>query len=83
MTATGGTNQETDLVYSQPNNEVTNGTQTTVTSYPTGSSGSSTTSTYLFSNGVEVAETDGNGATKYINPRSRDAARLRLDRWER
>jgi RHS repeat-associated protein len=72
---TGTTNQEQDFAYAT-NSTVTNGTQTTITDYPNGSSGSSTTSTYVFSNGVEVAETDGTSATTYDN---RDPATLLAD----
>jgi RHS repeat-associated protein len=70
--ATGGTNEEQDFVYAS-NSTVTNGTQTTVTSYPNGSGGTTTTTTYLYSNGVEVGQTNGAGATTYVN---RDPATL-------
>ena len=72
VTTTGGTNQEQDFAYAT-NSTVTNGTQTTLTSYPNGSGGSSTTATYLFSNGVEVGETNGTGDSAYVN---RDPATL-------
>ena len=57
----------------RPTPTVTNGTQTTVTDYPYGSGGTSTTATYLYSNGVEVADTNGDSATTYVN---RDPATL-------
>lgn len=69
---TGATNQEQDFSYGS-NSTVTNGTQTTVTDYPNGTGAASATSTYVFSNGVEVAETDGTSATTYVN---RDPATL-------
>ncbi len=68
----GSTNQELDFAYAT-SNAVANGTETTVTVYPDGPGGSTTTSTYLFSNEVEVAEQDGTGATTYVN---RDPATL-------
>jgi RHS repeat-associated protein len=64
---TGGTNQEQDFAYAT-NSTVTNGTQTTVTDYPNGSSNPSTTATYLFSNNVEVGETNAGGAITYTDP---------------
>ena len=62
--ATGGTNQEQDFSYGT-NATVTNGTQTVVTSYPDGSGGPTTTTTYVYSNGVEVSQTDGTGVSTY------------------
>jgi RHS repeat-associated protein len=72
VTTTGGTNHEQDFAYAT-NSTVTNGTQTILTSYPNGTGGSSTTATYLFSNGVEVGVTNGTSATTYVN---RDPATL-------
>jgi RHS repeat-associated protein len=69
---TGATNQEQDFSYAT-SSLVTNGTETTVKSYPNGTSGTSTTTTYLYSNNVEVGLTNGTGATTYVN---RDSATL-------
>jgi RHS repeat-associated protein len=63
---TGATNAEQDFAYGA-SSKATNGTQTVVTSYPNGPGGTSTTATYVFSNAVEVAETDGAGVTTYVN----------------
>ena len=65
VVTTGTTNQEPDFAYAS-NATVTNGTQTTVTAYPYGSGGTPTTSSYLFSNGVEVSSTNGTSATSYV-----------------
>ncbi|MBF6556313.1 MAG: hypothetical protein IVW52_09100 [Acidimicrobiales bacterium] len=65
--ATGGTSEEQDFAYSV-NSTVTNGTQTVVSSFPSGSGGSSTTVTYLYSNGVMVGTNDGTGASAYTDP---------------
>ncbi len=71
---TGSTNEEQDFAYAS-NSTVANGTQTTVTSYPSGIGGTSTTTTYVYSNGVEVSETNGTGATTstYRDPATLDA----------
>jgi RHS repeat-associated protein len=69
---TGATNQELDFAYAA-NSTVTNGTQTTVTAHPNGAGGTSITTTYLYSNGVEVEMTNGTSATTYVN---RDPATL-------
>lgn len=70
---TGGTSEEQTFAYAT-NSSVTNGTQTSVTSYPNGSGGTSSTTTYLYSNEVEVGEINAAGATTYV---LRDPATLR------
>ena len=62
---TGSTNEEQDFAYAT-NSTVANGTQTTVTGYPNGTSATSTITTYIYSNGVEVGQTNGAGATTYV-----------------
>ena len=51
-----------------PNPTVLDGTQTKVTDYPAGPSGPGSTTTYVFSNGVEVQKTSPSGVTTYTDP---------------